>query len=55
MLIYSPEEIMVSFAVFTSGSYFTRANLSVSVSGNNVTFTTGYNMKAGDTFTWYAG
>lgn len=56
MILYAPSEnVSMSFAVFSSGSYFSRAGLSVIVDGNDITFTTGYDMKAGDTFTWYAG
>lgn len=56
MILYFPSEnLSKSFAVYTSGSYFSPNNLSAIVDGNDITFNVNYNMKAGDTFTWYAG
>lgn len=56
MILYFPSEnLSKSFAVYTSGSYFSSNNLSAIVDGNDITFNVNYNMKAGDTFTWYAG
>lgn len=43
-----------TMSVYTSGTYYSSGSLSVSVTGNIVSLTTGYNIIAGDTFTWFA-
>lgn len=54
-MLYVPDVgLSKSMAVYTSGTYYNSMNLVVSVNGNTISFTTQYNMIAGDEFTWFA-